>query len=578
MKVVVEKSAAEGLPAGWIKEIKVTKKGRKVRRDPYYSDPISGYVFRSMRDALRYVQTGEPGKKAFKPREKGDNDEDLEDDKSCSPAEADEQKLETGEPSGETMEDLKVNGMVPDEQDHHSASTKECSSLLEDASDQCRVSAQLNSSSLPETKQPPQTQDPSESKPVPCTSAEVVSDQQTLDSQMIQDEVKKTQHRSKRKKELNVPRRASKRLAGIALEPTPELKTPTRARRTAIQQSSKAIVSEGQDPSPGDQVQEASACLDKVESEPKANCAFESPILVEISLESNKSQHPSEHSGVSNGDSGVVVAIGNEGDKRQDCTAICPVQNVAVTGASSQKSSNNEISGPSNNDGNAMSGLTDIDANEMSRPSTDLPLADLWTDPCIAFAIKTLTGITFDPPRSSEMSSESNNRSYPSQDLSNLEGHGGNEETENKTNKKQAGLIVPQGDKSVPGHSEIAEHDKNTFEKQGFPFDLPYADIWRDPCIEFAIKTLTGAIPVGYEMDNQDYFQQPISSSQTQASSGLPLHDVNIDNFCQTDFLCQQYDMTEKPVSAFAGNVSLGNQSGARLHQRSEERRREFSR
>lgn len=49
----------------------------------YYSDPISGYVFRSMRDALRYVQTGEPGKKAFKPREKGDNDEDLEDDKSC---------------------------------------------------------------------------------------------------------------------------------------------------------------------------------------------------------------------------------------------------------------------------------------------------------------------------------------------------------------------------------------------------------------------------------------------------------------------------------------------------------------
>uniref|UniRef100_A0A7N0U9U4 MBD domain-containing protein n=1 Tax=Kalanchoe fedtschenkoi TaxID=63787 RepID=A0A7N0U9U4_KALFE len=66
-----ERSPAEGLPPGWIKEIKIQKIRGKIRRDPYYTDPASGYVFRSMKDSLRYIETGEPGRLAIKPKSPG---------------------------------------------------------------------------------------------------------------------------------------------------------------------------------------------------------------------------------------------------------------------------------------------------------------------------------------------------------------------------------------------------------------------------------------------------------------------------------------------------------------------------
>lgn len=36
-----------------------------------------------MKDALRYLETGELGKQAFKPKDKGNYDVELEDDKAC---------------------------------------------------------------------------------------------------------------------------------------------------------------------------------------------------------------------------------------------------------------------------------------------------------------------------------------------------------------------------------------------------------------------------------------------------------------------------------------------------------------
>lgn len=34
----------------------------------YYTDPVSGYVFRSLKDAIHYVETGERGQYALGPR------------------------------------------------------------------------------------------------------------------------------------------------------------------------------------------------------------------------------------------------------------------------------------------------------------------------------------------------------------------------------------------------------------------------------------------------------------------------------------------------------------------------------
>ncbi|KAJ4806176.1 Methyl-CpG-binding domain-containing protein 13 [Rhynchospora pubera] len=58
------------LPYGWIKEMRYRSKcvnGKK--SDPYYTDPESGLVFRSLVDVKRYLQTGEVSKNARVPRQ-----------------------------------------------------------------------------------------------------------------------------------------------------------------------------------------------------------------------------------------------------------------------------------------------------------------------------------------------------------------------------------------------------------------------------------------------------------------------------------------------------------------------------
>uniref|UniRef100_A0A0E0DB48 MBD domain-containing protein n=1 Tax=Oryza meridionalis TaxID=40149 RepID=A0A0E0DB48_9ORYZ len=49
----------EGLPQGWVKEVVFRKTNTgKIRRDQHYTDPIKNYVFRTMRSAALYLETG----------------------------------------------------------------------------------------------------------------------------------------------------------------------------------------------------------------------------------------------------------------------------------------------------------------------------------------------------------------------------------------------------------------------------------------------------------------------------------------------------------------------------------------
>ncbi|CAA0838772.1 Methyl-CpG-binding domain-containing protein 13 [Striga hermonthica] len=68
--VATERIAADDLPPGWIKEIVTSKSGSKIRKDPYYIDPVNGYAFRSKPDALRYVSTNDIRNCAIKPRKR----------------------------------------------------------------------------------------------------------------------------------------------------------------------------------------------------------------------------------------------------------------------------------------------------------------------------------------------------------------------------------------------------------------------------------------------------------------------------------------------------------------------------
>ncbi|OMO58692.1 Methyl-CpG DNA binding protein [Corchorus olitorius] len=91
-KAVTEKSTVDDLPEGWIKEVKIRRSANK--QDPYYTDPATGYVFRSKKDALRYIETGEISKRAFLPKEKHSDDPNfINNEKSQLPA-AKRQKVE----------------------------------------------------------------------------------------------------------------------------------------------------------------------------------------------------------------------------------------------------------------------------------------------------------------------------------------------------------------------------------------------------------------------------------------------------------------------------------------------------
>uniref|UniRef100_A0A453T2N3 MBD domain-containing protein n=2 Tax=Aegilops tauschii TaxID=37682 RepID=A0A453T2N3_AEGTS len=54
-----------GLPHGWVKEIVYRKTSEGIRKDPYYTDPVNQYVFRTLTSAVRYLETGKVTKRAF---------------------------------------------------------------------------------------------------------------------------------------------------------------------------------------------------------------------------------------------------------------------------------------------------------------------------------------------------------------------------------------------------------------------------------------------------------------------------------------------------------------------------------
>ncbi|CAK9141856.1 unnamed protein product [Ilex paraguariensis] len=72
--VVDEILSLEGLPPGWIKAIRTRKYGNGIKKDPYYFDPESGYMFRSTLDAKRYLDTGDIATCKIKPQKRDNND------------------------------------------------------------------------------------------------------------------------------------------------------------------------------------------------------------------------------------------------------------------------------------------------------------------------------------------------------------------------------------------------------------------------------------------------------------------------------------------------------------------------
>ncbi|KAK7813874.1 methyl-cpg-binding domain-containing protein 13 [Quercus suber] len=504
--VIVEEVIAEGLPPGWIKEIKVTKKGHKIRRDMFYTDPVSGYVFRSMKDVLRYLETGDLGRLAYKPKDNRCIDMELEDDSISPPAVAKKQKLALGS-IGELIisdQSSKLDGMIKDEQilgtQHHSAA--KCMPLSEHTD---------QSSKLLEAKDSEQINGKNDSTESAFGSSPVVgflTSNQPLERKGTLHENEKTQlerFKPKNKKEYNLPRRASKRLAGLDVDPTLELKT-SRARRVVGKLSSEAGASTPPSSSPGGMAHWESQQQGQLKAGMEAEINFSSSKSIKVLEESINSKHTfAEHTG--------KIERETKDDQKQESSAVLPIRNLAILEHAGMVEKVNQD-------------------NEKPDIPIDLPSMDLWSDPCIQFAIKTLTGVGVDSPKGTELAQVSNNRQQA---------------------KKVETAI--NGPSYSAEHAEKVGNNCKDYEKPGSPLDMDFGDLWRDPCIEFAVKTLTGAIPVDCVLDIQDSFQTQQSSSQFDAVEN-PSY---------------RHQALIEPVLPQTGNVSLQN-AGTIRHQQSEGR------
>ena len=426
-----------------------------------------------------------------------------------------------------------------------------------------RLDTDLSSSNLPETKVSEQIEGRNDSAKSVFVSAPAVGlhpANQSLKSKGTMHENEKTQlHmcKSKSKKEYNLPRRASKRLAGLDIDPTPELKT-SRARRFG-KQPGEAGDSTPPSSSLGSLAHWASPEPAQLEAGMEAESKFDSSKNTKVVVESINSKHtsadmttPGEHAG--------KIQEENKDEKRPKSSIVLPVGNLSIS---------EELSGRIGK-GN--------EENEKPDIPVDLPSMDLWSDPCIQFAIKTLTGEGIDRPKSTELSLVLNNSQLATGDLA-TSGETKMEETENNGDKKQGcSVVLPVPEE----HARKVENNYRDYEKPGSPLNMAFSDSWMDPCIEFAVKTLTGAIPVDCVLDIQDSFHSQQSSSQTQASSGLTSSTVGFNKFCQTDFLGKKIDTLEmpnyrhqalvEPVLPQTGNVSLQNSATTVLHRQSEGR------
>ncbi|CAF1754662.1 unnamed protein product [Brassica oleracea var. botrytis] len=585
-KVIVEKSAAEGLPEGWIKKLVISNRSGRKRRDPFFIDPQSEYIFPSFRAASRYVETGDIGHYARKFKESDTEDNDSGNGKNVL-------LLESADALLEKEKNIDVN---------NSKRRRNSSSSSGEHSENCKMNSEVSSvisQVLKDLGKKKDVNDPVENQPIAkrvtrsqtkaneteevdvhvkprlrSASSQSPQKRSVMKEEDVRDSAEKGITRSKaivKKNELanSVARRASKRLAGIELEPTPELDTITKAQRVAPPDNDDDGTA-GKCKPPVDPIAVTSGLkkmdipLTKEEAKsyntehsfPKPNAAASSTSMnrvsaeLELEMQIEKMGKPggSKVSGdkkkmkmpqvTSQVELNPVFRL--EGYKqKEEMSPVSPLScktsatkrektaggkrlgrssanaNKVTSPKANEISSSNKEEHPHTHpydNGNSTQRRNKLSSNlfessvvrgtcsevmEMSNntnsfsSSSAATLADLWKDPCIAFAIKTLTGDTLRFP---------NNTAAISSDPK-------------SNHAKQKGVTflpeTPQNANAYSGKPGVSSES------------APGMDMWKDPCIDFAIKTLTGAIPIV----SNDPVVRPKHEGMTMTSSSRQEHE-----------------------------------------------------
>ncbi|KAL8498371.1 hypothetical protein ACS0TY_021625 [Phlomoides rotata] len=239
MMVGIERHTDDDLPPGWIKEIRIRKSGNKMRKDPYYTDPVSGYIFRSKRDAMRYLETNDIRKCACRPlkKELGANDIKLIDDE-IPPSKPASEKLPAHKRRGGEF----IGGEEP-------SGTKGAAESENNVSKQTQVHLESDSVGVEEKilcenskKNPAPESDSKEDSKV--VAAEIINNpapesDSKEDSKVVAISSPVNSSKSMKRKGLSLPSRTSKRLAGSQPEVAPNVNLSENSLRAAAMSSDK---------------------------------------------------------------------------------------------------------------------------------------------------------------------------------------------------------------------------------------------------------------------------------------------------------------------------------------------------
>ncbi|XP_009595657.1 uncharacterized protein [Nicotiana tomentosiformis] len=427
-KVVTEKATSEGLPPGWIKEVRVRRKGHKIKKDPYYTDPVSGHTFRSMKEVSRFLETRESGRFESKSRDQCPGTSELGEPFSTLTAEADKHTSLDSDASGKEVNSNQKLKLGAEHMGHSSCVVGSISSfeglgggVPENADEE--DDGKVVSDPVSGQEQEKENDGKFVSNPVSGENQEKPS----------RDGVEKHDQKTiprKRKKGMNLPRRKSKRLAGIKADTSLQLRTNNQAHLATVRQEEETQAAITDNP------------VNFIDTSKHVATA-----LTGITI--NKK-----------------IEIGSVTSKGQQDIVTLPLKE-------------RELPSPAEP---AKTNLGSCKGDKKGETALESSLSDIWTDPCIEFAIKTLTG------------------------------------TIPVINEKKVDKIPG----SSPSMSSV-----NTPCTVGLPSD----EIWADPCFMFAVKTLTGEIPIGDELCSQKIVQQQFTSSQFQGNNGLVLPNIRFEEF-----------------------------------------------
>ncbi|XP_022888789.1 methyl-CpG-binding domain-containing protein 13-like isoform X3 [Olea europaea var. sylvestris] len=468
----IKKTVAENLPPGWIKEIRIKRNGCKTRSDPSYIDPVSGRHFRSMQEVLRYLEARDSGK----PKDKGPM---------C---------VESGDHSGSSSSGAKRQQLADEKEDKYVKGNRNSKPGFKDTT--------MNNANVIEAKH---------LKPREAEGDSVAGD--LRDKLQV---VNGKDHHEDRKWQ-------NKKLAGnevkknvnmdIIIKSGPKGAAAKNVYLPEASDHEQNVKDDSVDGAFPDKL----SLVDKVEQH--KDTVRQSIKSADSEVDKNASGHPSFMSGLESAEmnnDNIPETNNLEQRVEQNETETEDLFDMQLQVNGIEHHENGTI--PKKRKRLNSKTLGDLPRRTSKR------LATLEVDR----SVEVKTRKEAQPAASLSVKPEVNGTNK----FCNHSSSNGNEKlkTENSDDNNQKGsAVLPLRDPSPPKMHAV--DDCKEGEKQEMPIDTSFNDLLKDPCIEFAIKTLTGAIPIEdvNKYTGSSVSSLPSSSVISVSTSDLPPRDVWVD-------------------------------------------------